>query len=41
MVNIEAEHLDVFKDINYIRHSFHEYASNTLAGGATIIDGEM
>ena len=31
ILNIEAEHLDFFKDINDIRHSFHEYASNTLA----------
>lgn len=41
ILNIEAEHLDFFKDINDIRHSFHEYASNTLAGGATIINGEI
>ena len=32
ILNIEAEHLDFFKDINDIRHSFREYASNTLAG---------
>ena len=41
ILNIEAEHLDFFKDINDIRHSFREYASNTLAGGATIINGEI
>ena len=41
ILNIEAEHLDFFKDINDIRHSFHEYASNTLADGATIINGEI
>ena len=41
ILNIEADHLDFFKDINDIRHSFREYASNTLAGGATIINGEI
>lgn len=33
ILNIEAEHLDFFKDINDIRHSFHEYAS-TLSQAA-------
>ncbi len=41
ILNVEAEHLDFFKDINDIRHSFHEYASNTLPDGATIINGEI
>ena len=41
ILNVEEDHLDFFKDINDIRHSFHEYASNTLAGGATIINGEI
>ena len=29
ILNIEAEHLDFFKDIQDIRHSFHQFASNT------------
>ena len=41
ILNVEEDHLDFFKDINDIRHSFREYASNTLAGGATIINGEI
>ncbi|SFG18662.1 UDP-N-acetylmuramate--L-alanine ligase [Lachnospiraceae bacterium C7] len=41
ILNIEAEHLDFFKDINDIRHSFRKFASNTLDHGATIINGEI
>ena len=41
ILNIEAEHLDFFKDLDDIRHSFREYASNTLADGATIINGDI
>ena len=41
ILNIDEDHLDFFKDINDIRHSFREYASNTLAGGASIINGEI
>ena len=41
ILNVKEDHLDFFKDINDIRHSFREYASNTLAGGATIINGEI
>lgn len=41
ILNVEAEHLDFFKDINDIRRSFRKFASNTLADGATIINGEI
>ena len=41
ILNIEADHLDFFKDINDIRRSFRKFASNTLADGATIINGEI
>ncbi len=41
ILNVEAEHLDFFKDLNDIRHSFREFASNTAADGATIINGEI
>ena len=41
ILNIEAEHLDFFKDINDIRRSFRKFAGNTLADGATIINGEI
>lgn len=41
ILNVEAEHLDFFKDLDDIRHSFHQYASNTLSTGATIINGDI
>ena len=41
ILNVEAEHLDFFKDLDDIRHSFRKFAGNTLAGGATIINGEI
>lgn len=41
ILNIEAEHLDFFKDIDDIRHSFKQFAANTLDDGAIIINGEI
>ena len=41
ILNVEAEHLDFFKDLDDIRHSFREFAGKTLADGATIINGEI
>ena len=41
ILNVEADHLDFFKDINDIRRSFRKFAGNTLADGATIINGEI
>ena len=41
ILNVEAEHLDFFKDLDDIRHSFRQFASNTLDNGATIINGEI
>ena len=41
ILNVEAEHLDFFKDLDDIRHSFHQFAANTPADGATIINGEI
>lgn len=41
ILNVEAEHLDFFKDLDDIRHSFRRFASNTLEDGATIINGEV
>ena len=41
ILNVEAEHLDFFKDLDDIRHSFRTFAGNTLADGATIINGEI
>lgn len=41
ILNIEAEHLDFFKDIHDIRRSFHQFAGNTRADGAVIINGDI
>lgn len=41
ILNIEAEHLDFFKDINDIRNSFHLFAKNTKEDGAIIINGDI
>lgn len=41
ILNIEAEHLDFFKDLDDIRHSFHKFAANTQPEGATIINGDI
>lgn len=41
ILNVEAEHLDFFKDIHEIRNSFHQFAGNTRADGAIIINGDI
>ena len=41
ILNVEAEHLDFFKDLDDIRNSFRIFASNTLDHGVTIINGEI
>ncbi len=41
ILNVEAEHLDFFKDLDDIRSSFRKFAGNTPADGATIINGEI
>lgn len=41
ILNVEAEHLDFFKDLDDIRNSFRIFASNTLSDGVTIINGEI
>jgi UDP-N-acetylmuramate--alanine ligase len=41
ILNIEAEHLDFFKDLDDIRASFRKFASNTKADGALVINGEI
>ena len=41
ILNVKEDHLDFFKDINDIRRSFRKFAGNTLADGATIINGEI
>ena len=41
ILNVEAEHLDFFKDLEDVRNSFKKFAANTRSGGATIINGEI
>ena len=41
VLNIEAEHLDFFHDLDEIRRSFRSFLSNTQKDGATIINGEI
>ncbi len=41
ILNVEAEHLDFFKDLDDVRASFHKFAGNTKADGAVIINGEI
>lgn len=41
ILNVEAEHLDFFKDIHDIRNSFHQFAGNTKEDGTIIINGEI
>ena len=41
ILNVEAEHLDFFKDLADVRASFRRFASNTAEDGALIINGEI
>ncbi|MCI7130261.1 MAG: UDP-N-acetylmuramate--L-alanine ligase [Lachnospiraceae bacterium] len=41
VLNVEAEHLDFFKDYNDIRRSFHQFLANTADDGAIILNGEI
>ena len=41
ITSVEAEHLDFFKDIDDIRHSFHAFAANTAPDGAIILCGDI
>ena len=41
ILNVEAEHLDFFKDLADVRNSFHEFAKNTRPGGTIVINGDI
>lgn len=41
ILNVEEDHLDFFKDINDIRHSFREFAHKLPKDGLLIINGEI
>ena len=40
ILNVDADHLDFFKDIDDIRNSFHKFAASIPADGNLIINGE-
>lgn len=41
ILNVEEDHMDFFKDIEDIKHSFAAFASQTLEGGLIIINGDI
>ncbi|MCC8028345.1 MAG: UDP-N-acetylmuramate--L-alanine ligase [Lachnospiraceae bacterium] len=41
ILNIEEDHMDFFKDLRDIRHSFHRFAENTLPDGVLILNGAI
>ena len=41
ILNVEAEHLDFFKDLDDVRNSFRSFAGNTKDDGVIIINGEI
>lgn len=40
ILNVEEDHLDFFKDINNIIHSFHEFAELTPMNGLVVVNGD-
>ena len=41
ILNIEEDHLDFFKDLEDIRHSFHQFAALLPPDGTLVINGEI
>ena len=41
ILNVEEDHMDFFKDLDDIKHSFHQFASQTAEDGLIIINGDM
>lgn len=41
ILNIEEDHMDFFKDLADIRHSFHKFAQNTADNGVLILNGAI
>ena len=41
ILNIEEDHLDFFKDIEDIRHSFHQFAALLPPDGTLVINGDI
>ena len=41
ILNIDADHLDFFRDLSDIRHSFHKFAALLPKDGTLVINGEI
>ena len=41
ILNVEEDHMDFFKDLDDIKHSFRTFASQTAEDGLIIINGDM
>ena len=41
ILNVEAEHLDFFYDLEEIRNSFHQFAQKVPKNGYLVINGEI
>lgn len=41
ILNIEEDHLDFFKDLEDIRHSFHQFAALLPSDGTLVINGDI
>ena len=41
ILNIDAEHLDYFKNLENERKSFHKFAGNTSENGLLVVNGEI
>ncbi|MDT3845079.1 MAG: UDP-N-acetylmuramate--L-alanine ligase [Bacillota bacterium] len=41
ILNIQEDHLDFFKDLADIRHSFRRFVGNVAEGGTVVINGEI
>ena len=41
ILNVGADHLDFFKDLEDIRHSFHRFAKNIRKDGVLVINGQI
>lgn len=41
ILNVDADHLDFFKDLDDIRHSFHRFAQILPSDGALVINGDI
>lgn len=41
ILNVEAEHLDYFKDLSHVRNSFRQFASQTAEDGALVIGADI